>query len=142
MNNGKICVSICAKTAAELFEKIARAEPLADVIELRFDCLDPDEVDAAIEDLPATDRTYLITYRPSEQGGLRVLPLNVRMMFWRKVLPLLAGRDILIDLEADINFPFRFDEAKVIRSAHFFNEPPSDLRPAFFALSDLSLIHI
>ena len=138
MNNGKICVSICAKTAAELFEKIARAEPLADVIELRFDCLDPDEVDSALNNLPATDKTYLITYRPSEQGGLRVLPLNARLMFWRKALPLLAGRDILIDLEADINFPFRFDEAKVIRSAHFFNEPPSDLRPAFFALSDLS----
>lgn len=123
MNNGKICVSICAKTAAELFEKTSRAEPLADVIELRFDCLNPDEVDASIDGLPATEKTYLITYRPSEQGGLRVLPLNARLMFWRKVLPALAGGNILIDLEADINFPFRFDETKVIRSAHFFNDP-------------------
>lgn len=137
MNNGKICVSICAKTAVDLLAKISRAEPLADVIELRFDCLNPDEIDSAIERLPATGKTYLITYRPSEQGGLRVLPLNVRLMFWRKVLPLLAARDILIDLEADINFPLTFDETKVIRSAHFFNDPPTDLRPAFFNLSDL-----
>ncbi|MDI1240772.1 MAG: shikimate dehydrogenase [bacterium] len=137
MNRAKICVSICAKTAAELFEKISRAEPLADVIELRFDCLNPDQVDPAIENLPAVDKTYLITYRPSEQGGLRVLPLNARLMFWKKVLPILAGRDLLIDLEADINFPLRFDETKVIRSAHFFHDPLVDLRPTFFELSDL-----
>jgi len=131
------CISLCSKTADDLFAKIAQAEPLADVIELRFDCLDPDQVDHAIENLPATDTTYLLTYRPSEQGGMRVLPLNARLMFWKKVLPALEGRDILIDLEADINFPFRFDETKVIRSAHFFNDPPSDLRPTFFDLADL-----
>lgn len=137
MNIGKICISLCSKTADDLFAKIAQAEPLADVIELRFDCLDPDQVDAAIEQLPAIDTIYLITYRPSEQGGMRVLPLNARLMFWKKVLPALEGRDILIDLEADINFPFRFDETKVIRSTHFFNDPPSDLRPTFFDLADL-----
>ena len=137
MNNGKICVSICAKTADDLFAKIARAEPLADVIELRFDCVNPDQIDAAVDNLPTTSKTYLITYRPSEQGGMRVLPLNARLMFWKRVLPALEGRDILIDLEADINFPFRFDETKVIRSVHFFNHPPNDLRPAFFELSDL-----
>lgn len=137
MINGKLCISICAKTAGDLFAKIARAESLADLIELRFDCLNQDQLELAIENLPATDKTYIITYRPSEQGGLRVLPLNVRLMFWRKVLPLLSGRDVLIDLEADINFPFRFDETKVIRSAHFFSDPSPDLRPAFFELSDL-----
>lgn len=133
----KICISICAKTADELFAKIAQAEPLADVIEIRFDCLSPDQIDAVIENLPAIDKTYLLTYRPSEQGGMRVLPLNARLMFWKRMLPALKGRDLLIDLEADINFPFRFDETKVIRSVHFYNDPPSDLRPAFFELSDL-----
>lgn len=137
MNNGKICISLCAKTADELFEKIAGAESLADVIELRFDCLNPSEIDQVVENLPPIEKPYLLTYRPSEQGGLRVLPLNIRLMFWRKILPALAGRDILIDLEADINFPFRFDATKVIRSAHFFNNPPNDLRPTFFELGDL-----
>ncbi|MEQ1763442.1 MAG: shikimate dehydrogenase [Pyrinomonadaceae bacterium] len=137
MNNGKICISICAKTADDLFAKIARAEPLADVIEVRFDCLNPDQIDAVIENLPAINKTYLLTHRPSEQGGLRVLPLSARLMFWQKVTPALADRDILIDLEADINFPFRFEEKHVIRSAHFFNDPPRDLRPAFFDLADL-----
>ena len=133
----KLCISLCSKTADDLFAKIAQAEPLADVIELRFDCLNPDQIDHVIEHLPSTDKTYLLTYRPSEQGGMRVLPLNARLMFWKKVLPAFEGRDILIDLEADINFPFRFDETKVIRSAHYFNDPPSDLRPTFFELADL-----
>lgn len=133
----KICISLCSKNADELFAKIGQAEPLADVIEIRFDCLNPDQIDAVVENLPAIDKTYLLTYRPSEQGGMRVLPLNARLMFWKKVLPALEGRDLLIDLEADINFPLRFDETKVIRSVHFFNDPPSDLRPALFDLADL-----
>jgi 3-dehydroquinate dehydratase/shikimate dehydrogenase len=137
MNKGNICISLCAKTADDLFAKIAAAKLLADVIELRFDCLNPDQVDHVIENLPPIDKTYLLTYRPSEQGGMRVLPLNARLMFWKKVLPALEGRDILIDLEADINFPLPFDETRVIRSAHFFNDPPSDLRPTFFDLADL-----
>ncbi|HQU92172.1 MAG TPA: shikimate dehydrogenase [Pyrinomonadaceae bacterium] len=133
----KICISLCARNADDLFTKIAAAELLGDVIELRFDCLNPDQIDTVIENLPVIGKTYLLTYRPSEQGGMRVLPLNARLMFWKKALPELEGRDILIDLEADINFPFRFDETKVIRSAHFFNDPPNDLRPAFFELADL-----
>jgi 3-dehydroquinate dehydratase/shikimate dehydrogenase len=137
MNNGRICVSLCAKTAEQLFAKIARAKERADVIEIRFDCLNPDQIDQVIEYLPSIDRTYLLTYRPSEQGGLRVLPLNLRLMFWKKALEALADRDILIDLEADINFPLRIAETKVIRSRHFFNDAPRDLRPAFFELADL-----
>ena len=138
MNKGKICISICAKTAGELYQKIARAEPLADVIELRFDCLNPDQVDRALENLPAIGKTYLLTYRPSEQGGLRVLPSNVRVMFWKKALKALAGRDLLIDLEADIDFPFGFDRSRIIRSAHYFSDVPEDLRFGFFELADWS----
>ena len=32
MNNGKICVSVCAETADDMIERIKRAEALADVI--------------------------------------------------------------------------------------------------------------
>ena len=39
MNNGKICISICAETAEDLIAQIKRAEELADVIEIRFDYL-------------------------------------------------------------------------------------------------------
>ncbi|HQU85688.1 MAG TPA: shikimate dehydrogenase [Pyrinomonadaceae bacterium] len=45
MNNGKICVSVCAETADELIQQIKRAEDLADVIEIRFDSLSFSELD-------------------------------------------------------------------------------------------------
>ena len=138
MNDGKICISICAATAAELFAKIARAEPLADVIELRFDCLRPDEVGPAMEGIPEISKTYLLTYRPSEQGGLRVLPNAQRIMFWKNAVKSLAGRDFIADHEADLDFPFGFDTGRIIRSHHFFGASPADLRSVYFELADVA----
>jgi 3-dehydroquinate dehydratase / shikimate dehydrogenase len=137
MNNGKICISICARTASELFEKIGLAEPSADVIELRFDCLDHGELDAALDRLPKISKQYLTTYRPSEQGGKRVLPLSIRIMFWKRALKALSGYDFLADREVDINFPFGFERGRLIRSHHFFGKSPDDLRPAYFELADI-----
>src|SRR5687767_8062402 len=45
MNDGKICVSVCAETADELIEQIKRTGDLADVIEIRFDYLSFEELD-------------------------------------------------------------------------------------------------
>ena len=45
MNNGKICISVCAGTADKLIEQIKRAVELADIIELRFDCLTESELE-------------------------------------------------------------------------------------------------
>ena len=138
MNNGKICISICSRNADELFEKIASTEERADVIELRFDCLDPAEVGAALEGLPRISKQYLVTYRPSEQGGRRVLPLAQRIMFWKSAVRALAGRDFLVDFEADIDFPFGFGGGRVIRSHHFFGGSPDNLRHTYFELAEIN----
>ena len=45
MNNGKVCVSVCAETADEMIANIKRAEQYADVIEVRFDCLRGDQIE-------------------------------------------------------------------------------------------------
>ena len=45
MNNGKICVSVCSETADEMIANIKRAEQFADVIEVRFDCLQGDQIE-------------------------------------------------------------------------------------------------
>ena len=137
MNDGKICISICVRTAAELFEKIARAEPLADLIEIRFDCLDHGQLDVALDGLPKISRRYIITYRPSEQGGKRVLPLSTRIMFWKRAVKALAEHDFLADHEAHLDFPLGFGSDRIIRSHHFFGESPDDLRQAYFELSDI-----
>lgn len=97
MNNGKICVSICAKTVDELFEKFREAEPLADVIEARFDCLDSSEFDLVnfknagsvlnkFFSQPHRKRydevPILSTLRPKAQGGNQEFTDGGRAGFW------------------------------------------------------------
>ena len=90
MNNGKICISVCAETADELIEQIKRAEDLADVIEIRFDCLNENEFDIGftkvkilikILEKSYKNEHYLVTFRPKEQGGKRDLTCK-RENFW------------------------------------------------------------
>ena len=138
MNHGKICISICANTASELFEKISRAEELADVIEVRFDCLGHGELDTALDGLPKISKQYLITLRPSDQGGRRALPLSNRIMFWKRAVNALSVHDFLADHEADLDFPFGFHSSRVIRSHHFFGESAEDLRTTYFELADIN----
>ncbi len=66
MNNGKICISVCAETADELIEQIKRAEDLADVIEIRFDCLNEIEFEEALQ---------------------KISNLNFRILFWLPFAP-------------------------------------------------------
>ena len=58
MNNGKICVSVCAETADEVIEQIKRAEDLADVIEIRFDCLDKSELNELLSRTNELERRF------------------------------------------------------------------------------------
>ena len=85
MNNGKICISICAKTADELFKKLGRAEPLADLIELRFDCLSPSEIKPTLAQIagePELSGSLLATFRPTAEGGMREISREERERFW------------------------------------------------------------
>src|SRR5262245_53314586 len=85
MNNGKLCISICAKTTDELFEKIERARTLSDLIEVRFDCLSPSEIKHTLERISnerVLSERFLATFRPAAQGGLRDVSLEERHHFW------------------------------------------------------------
>jgi 3-dehydroquinate dehydratase / shikimate dehydrogenase len=93
MNNGKICVSVCAETVDEMLTKIKLAEPLADVVEVRFDCLDENELSIlqarapgtlgpANKIIDSTDLPIISTFRPREQGGMRDLTFDDRETFW------------------------------------------------------------
>lgn len=87
MNNGKICVSICAETADEMINNIKRAEEHADIVELRFDCLDSAEIANAMQRVSTFDLKVpiLVTFRPAEQGGKRNLTDDDRREFWSRV---------------------------------------------------------
>ncbi|MDQ3131536.1 MAG: type I 3-dehydroquinate dehydratase, partial [Acidobacteriota bacterium] len=119
MNNGKICVSICAETADELIEQIKRAEDLADVIEIRFDCLAEREFNLALEKIGCTEN-YIFTFRPKEQGGKRELSLKEREDFWNSGNDFCGG-----DFEEDVveNHLYWLYQP-VICSYHDFNGVP------------------
>jgi 3-dehydroquinate dehydratase / shikimate dehydrogenase len=132
MNNGKICVSICAETADSLYECLRAAKKSADVIELRFDCLNPSELEnhnlekleSGIDEIIGSSRhkPMLSTFRPKEQGGKRDLTKHERQNFWS------VGFDRqLADLEEDLiveslDWPLE----KRICSFHAFSGSPSD----------------
>jgi 3-dehydroquinate dehydratase/shikimate dehydrogenase len=82
MNNGKICVSVCAETADETIKQIKRAEELADIIEIRFDCLNTSEI-KKVWNSSVSDKEEIYTFRPKEQGGKRDLSKNERLEFWQ-----------------------------------------------------------
>ncbi|HST52459.1 MAG TPA: type I 3-dehydroquinate dehydratase, partial [Pyrinomonadaceae bacterium] len=102
--NARICVPVCARRVDELRESFARATGVADIIELRLDCLDEDQLDPSrprlgelleglsrsplqMDELPraslqSPETPLIVTFRPSEQGGQRTLDAEMRARFW------------------------------------------------------------
>ncbi len=128
MNNGKICVSVCAATAAELVEQIKRAEDLADVIEIRFDCFNENELKTALEKLKELNvrKPFLATFRPKEQGGKRDLSLSERLKFFEAFLLNNKNKNYFVDFEADLHLKLNIELKNKIVSSHDFTSVPED----------------
>lgn len=125
MNNGKICISVCAETIGELIKQTTHAEDLADVIEIRFDCLKKKEFDKFNYSFPYKEN-YIFTFRPKEQGGKRELSLKEREEFWASGNDFCGG-----DFEEDVieENTWLFDP--VICSYHDFNGVPNNLNQIY-----------
>lgn len=143
---GRVCVPVCVKSAAELRPSIERAAEVGDIVELRLDCLEADELDTARAHLgallEANGRPFIITYRPQEQGGGVNLSLEERAAFWREVplwLSHTAGRErAFVDVELDLlespheeSLDLLFKNFTVICSHHDFQETPADLEQVY-----------
>ena len=124
MNRGKICVSLIADSAEDLLSQARQAEPVADVIELRFDALDNEQRRLVFADLPKATQ-ILLTMRPGPQGGTRELSLAERMDFWSEFAlhNSIDHKRVWIDHEYDLvpqkDLMFWVDECFVIRSRHY-----------------------
>jgi 3-dehydroquinate dehydratase/shikimate dehydrogenase len=130
-----ICVPICEQSISAAEQAIIRAAPLADLIEIRFDCLDPLQIG---ENLKRLDRLFenppkplVLTYRPAEQGGKNELKRDDRVDFWFLNRPATTG---FLDIEFDLvsNAPGfdcgkQPDWSRVICSYHDFSDTPNDL---------------
>ncbi len=135
MNNGKICVSVCAETGIEFIENIKQAAEFADVIELRFDCLQTNEIENAIENLPKIDKPYLATFRPKEQGGKRELSLGERLKFWESLLWANKDKIFWVDFEFDMSFVVNLQKTLTIASSHDFSGVPENLSATYEVFS-------
>ncbi len=132
MNNGKICVSVCAETADEMIANIKRAEQFADVIEVRFDCLRSDQLENFKVQLSnfKCKKPLLATFRVNEQGGKNALSLSDRLEFWKE-----GCADFqFVDLEEDVINSVDGDPKKVV-SYHDFEGVPDELDQIFERLA-------
>jgi 3-dehydroquinate dehydratase/shikimate dehydrogenase len=140
VNNGKICVSVAAETADEMIERIKRAEKLADIIEVRFDCLSKQEFDvndmskaasAWTRILDSTSRPLISTFRPKFQGGCRDLTTEERRNFWNS-----GFETDLCDVEEDfVQDTFYWMFFNRICSFHYLSAVRADVSSDFDRLS-------
>lgn len=132
MNNGKICVSVCAETASGMIENIRRAEEFADVVEVRFDCLASDQIGNLRSEISNLkfEKPLLATFRSPKEGGNGSATFEERMAFW--------GEDNqafwACDIEEDIAGTSR-DTTRRIASFHDFSGVPEDIDGIFERLA-------
>ena len=126
----RVCVPVCAKSFTEMEQACRRASEFADVIELRLDCLE--KLDFEIETFAnKLSRPIILTLRPIEQGGYRVLGRSEREAFWERNFK----ADCLYDIEADLALTSSFDWPRVIVSHHDFSGVPDDLEQIYEQLA-------
>lgn len=137
MNNSRhkvrICVPICALRIDDVLADIHAAKSIADLVEVRLDCLDETESGNASSKLTEHSGLPLIlTLRPEEQGGKKQLSIGQRQEFWNN----LSTGDFLIDLEFDLASSLKdLDWTRVICSYHDFNGVPDDLNQIYERMS-------
>ncbi|MEO7539503.1 MAG: type I 3-dehydroquinate dehydratase, partial [Pyrinomonadaceae bacterium] len=128
MNNGRICVSVCADNADSFIENIYLAAPNADIIELRVDCLRPDQVSTMLERLSSVseEKPFVLTFRSNRQGGRNTASFEERVAFWKKDREGIWAVDVEEDvLDASRHWPTR------IVSFHDLKGTPDGLNAAF-----------
>ena len=125
----RVCVPICEPTADGILKSLAAAEPRADLIEIRFDCLRPDEfreTKTLISRLVQQSSVPLIvTLRSKDQGGRGDFSKPVRHEFWANI----PSGNFYVDVELDFvsSAEVELDWEKVICSHHDFQSVPEDL---------------
>ncbi|MCA1635465.1 MAG: shikimate dehydrogenase [Acidobacteria bacterium] len=152
-NKGRVCVPVCARRAGELRGALARAAEFADIIELRLDCLEEHQLEAALLELgalrPAYTQPFIYTLRPAGQGGGRSLGCEERASFWLNRFQGARGalREDLdfVDIELELlesAFGPRllevFGRSRIICSQHDFAGVPAGLERIYERMAETS----
>jgi 3-dehydroquinate dehydratase/shikimate dehydrogenase len=143
-SRAKICVPICVQHTGELAARIGSAAEVADIVELRLDCLADNELEAAIKSLPGIIKsvvtTTILTMRPGEQGGQSSVDHRARRRFWSSLdqIPESSLLDLELDLVLDLAASeprAELDWSRVICSQHDFAGTPVDLEETYERMS-------
>jgi 3-dehydroquinate dehydratase/shikimate dehydrogenase len=134
MNNGKICIPVCSETAAGLVAEINRAAELADIVEVRFDCLSPSELAVAVSTISGIKfgKPLIATFRSPNEGGHSSASLAERVEFWRDLPDGYEHRDF----ESDIA-EMSSEQPDGIVSFHDFDSVPENILSVYENLSSL-----
>lgn len=120
-----ICISIAARNTDEAIQKMIRAKPLPDLIEIRLDLMEEFDLKEIIGSAP---RPILVTYRSKKEGGSGTAGYGTRVQYLRDAVE--AGADY-VDLEFSIPLEHRQmiiqdrGSCQIVLSAHLLNRTPS-----------------
>ncbi len=154
-DSAKICVPVCVRQGLEITDAVKRAAEVADIIELRLDCLEDAQLNVIAPYLPAVlesfRRPFIFTLRSPEQGGQRTLDAADRISFWRcfwewkhldKVQDLSGAHDSsFADIERDLlrvcaaERGANLDYNRIIVSHHDFIGVPADLEQIYESMA-------
>ena len=103
----RVCISLCEPTVVALEGSIAPATEVCDLIEVRLDCLNPSELETGAglltKLLQQIKCESILTFRPSQEGGRRVLDDATRQSFWSDAIFSASFFDVELDLAEKFN---------------------------------------
>jgi 3-dehydroquinate dehydratase type I len=120
-----ICIPIMAKNTGEALEKIARANPVADMLEFRLDVMESFRVEDMVREAA---KPVIVTYRSKREGGKGSADYETRTRYLMNGIEKGAG---FVDVEYSMPLEFRrrFLEGQgplgVIISTHLPDGTPS-----------------
>jgi len=122
---GMICVSIMAEDTHGAVQRIKRAEPLADMIEVRLDAMKTCNLAEVIQ---ATRKPVMVTYRSKREGGKGSAGPEMRTRSLLEAVE--AGADLVdVEYEMPLEFRRRISQARgrcrVVLSVHRTGGTPS-----------------
>ena len=124
---------MCEKDFSAFASACERALEVADVVEFRLDCLEPQDLPKAVSHLSNFPRPIIVTFRPSEQGGHRELSREAREAFWKTQAA--RGDAVWWDVEGDLAHALSPDWSHTIVSHHDFSGVPADLEQIYKRLA-------
>ena len=135
----RICVPVCERNLTAMKQAAVRASQIGDLVELRLDYLETDELRKSrpdITELLTELRETIVTFRPAEEGGRQPLERADRIVFWLFGKPKNAEffdieAELAVELAADEFSSQYIDWSRVICSYHDFVGVPADLSQVY-----------